>query len=164
LWSCSLCSFLQPPVTSSVFGPNVNLGTLFSNTLSLCSLLKIRDQFSQPYRNTRKMIVMYILIFTFLDSRREIMCCYCVYVFFLYVVITPKTSTGSFPRKLLVAPKEILFTLLLLHKERKESRCPILVLSILYTLRIATNCRNQTSLSRTPRPQAQQQHEALHKR
>jgi hypothetical protein len=35
LWS-SLCSFLQPPVTSSVFGPNILLRTLFSKTLSLC--------------------------------------------------------------------------------------------------------------------------------
>jgi hypothetical protein len=29
--------FLQPPVTSSLFGPNVLLTTLFSNILSLCS-------------------------------------------------------------------------------------------------------------------------------
>jgi hypothetical protein len=31
LWSSSLCSFLQPPVTSSLFGQNI-LSTLFSNT------------------------------------------------------------------------------------------------------------------------------------
>jgi hypothetical protein len=36
LWSSSLWSFLQPPVTSSLFGPNILLSTLFSNTLSLC--------------------------------------------------------------------------------------------------------------------------------
>jgi hypothetical protein len=29
----SLCSFLQPPVTSSLFGPNILLSALFSNTL-----------------------------------------------------------------------------------------------------------------------------------
>jgi hypothetical protein len=34
LWSSSLCIFLQPPVTSSLFGPNILLNTLFSNTLS----------------------------------------------------------------------------------------------------------------------------------
>jgi hypothetical protein len=28
LWSSSLCSFLQPPVTSSLFGPNILLNTL----------------------------------------------------------------------------------------------------------------------------------------
>jgi hypothetical protein len=33
LWGSSLCSFLQPHVTSSLFGPNVLLSTLFSNTL-----------------------------------------------------------------------------------------------------------------------------------
>jgi hypothetical protein len=31
-----ICSFLQSPVTSSLFGPNILLNTLFSNTLSLC--------------------------------------------------------------------------------------------------------------------------------
>jgi hypothetical protein len=43
LWRTSLCSFLQPPVTS-LFGPNILLSTLFSNTLSLCSSLNVRDQ------------------------------------------------------------------------------------------------------------------------
>jgi hypothetical protein len=35
LWSSSLCCFLQSSVTSSLFGPNILLSTLFSNTLSL---------------------------------------------------------------------------------------------------------------------------------
>jgi len=35
LRSSSLCSFLQPPVTSSLFGPNVRLSSLFSNTPNL---------------------------------------------------------------------------------------------------------------------------------
>jgi hypothetical protein len=35
LWSSSLCSFLQSPVTSSLFDQNILLSTLFSNTLSL---------------------------------------------------------------------------------------------------------------------------------
>jgi hypothetical protein len=39
LWSSSLCSFLQPPVTSSLSGPNIHLSTLSSNTLSLSSSL-----------------------------------------------------------------------------------------------------------------------------
>jgi hypothetical protein len=50
LWSSSLCSFLQPPVTSSLFGPNILHNTLFSNTLSLCSSLNVRDEVSHPYR------------------------------------------------------------------------------------------------------------------
>jgi hypothetical protein len=45
LWSSSLCSFLQFPVTSYVFDPNILL-----NTLSLCSSLNVRDQVSHPYR------------------------------------------------------------------------------------------------------------------
>jgi hypothetical protein len=44
LWSSSLCSFLQPPLTHSLFGPNILLSTLFSNALSLCSSLNVSDQ------------------------------------------------------------------------------------------------------------------------
>jgi hypothetical protein len=40
-WSSSLCSLLQPPVTSSLFGPNILLNALFSNTLSVCSSLNV---------------------------------------------------------------------------------------------------------------------------
>jgi hypothetical protein len=47
-------------------------GKLFSNTFSLCSSLTIRDHVSHPYRTTGKMIVLYILIFTFFNSRREV--------------------------------------------------------------------------------------------
>jgi hypothetical protein len=49
LCSSSLCSFLDPPVTSSLFGPNIVLRNLFSNILSLCSTLNVRDHVSQPY-------------------------------------------------------------------------------------------------------------------
>jgi hypothetical protein len=44
LWSSSLCSFLQPPITSSLLGPNILLCTLFLNTL--CSCLSVREQVS----------------------------------------------------------------------------------------------------------------------
>jgi hypothetical protein len=37
LWCSSLCSVLQPPVTSSLYGPNILLSTLILNTHSLCS-------------------------------------------------------------------------------------------------------------------------------
>jgi hypothetical protein len=71
LWSSSLCSVLQSPVTSSLFGPNILLSTLFSNTFSLRSSLNVRDQVWHPYRSTGKITVLYILIFMFLDSRRK---------------------------------------------------------------------------------------------
>jgi hypothetical protein len=71
LWSSSLCSFLQPSITSSFLRQNILLSTLFSNTLSLYSSLNFRDQVLHPYRPTGKVIVLYILIFALLDSRRE---------------------------------------------------------------------------------------------
>jgi hypothetical protein len=42
--SSSLYSLLYSPVASSLLGPNILLSTLFSNTLSLCSSLSVRDQ------------------------------------------------------------------------------------------------------------------------
>jgi hypothetical protein len=56
-----LCNFLHSPVTSSLFGPNILLRTLSSNTLSLCSSLNVRDQVSHPYKTTGRIMVLYIL-------------------------------------------------------------------------------------------------------
>jgi hypothetical protein len=52
LWSSSLCSFLERPVTSFLFGPNILFSTLFSNTLSPYSFLNVRDQVSHPTGKT----------------------------------------------------------------------------------------------------------------
>jgi hypothetical protein len=71
LRSSSLCSFLHPPVTSFLLGPNIILNILFSNALSLCSSLVVTDQVSHPYKTRGKIIVLYILTFTFVDSRQE---------------------------------------------------------------------------------------------
>jgi hypothetical protein len=57
---------LHSPVTSSLFGPNILLRTLFLNTLSLCSSLSVRDQVSHPYKTTAE-----LWFCIFLDSRRE---------------------------------------------------------------------------------------------
>jgi hypothetical protein len=43
LWSSSLHHFLQPPITASLFTPNIHLSILFSNAFSLYSCLNARD-------------------------------------------------------------------------------------------------------------------------
>jgi hypothetical protein len=59
----SPCSYFRPN--------NILLSTLFSNTLSPYSSLNVRDQVSHPCRTTGKIIVLYIIISKFFDSRRE---------------------------------------------------------------------------------------------
>ena len=65
----SLCGVFHSPVTPSLLGPNIILNTLFSNTLSLRSSLNVSDQVSHPYKTTGKIIVLYILIFKFFESK-----------------------------------------------------------------------------------------------
>jgi hypothetical protein len=55
LRSSFVWSFLQPPITPSLFSPNILLSTLFSNTLSLCFSLNVRNEDSHPYRSTGKL-------------------------------------------------------------------------------------------------------------
>jgi hypothetical protein len=55
LWSFSLCSPLQPPITFHHLGPNFLLSTLFSNTLKLCFSLSVKDHLlSFKIRNSGK--------------------------------------------------------------------------------------------------------------
>jgi len=67
----SLCSSLHSLVTSFLLGPNILLSTMFSNTLSLRSSLNVSDLVSHPYKTTVKIIILYVLIFIFLDNKLE---------------------------------------------------------------------------------------------
>jgi hypothetical protein len=71
LWSSSLCSYLQSPITSSLFDLNILLGTLFSNTLSLHSSLNVRDQISHAYRTTGKINFVYSNFYVFRQQMRR---------------------------------------------------------------------------------------------
>jgi hypothetical protein len=42
-------------LTSFLLGPNILLRTLFSNTVSLCSSLSVRDNVSHPYITVEKL-------------------------------------------------------------------------------------------------------------
>jgi len=70
-FSSSLCTLLHSPVTSSLLGPNILLNTMFSNTLIFLSSRNVSDQVSHSYKTTRKIILLYILIFKFLVSNLE---------------------------------------------------------------------------------------------
>ena len=48
-WCATLCSFVQPAVTSSLLRPNIFFNTLSTKTLSLCSCRHVRDHISHPH-------------------------------------------------------------------------------------------------------------------
>jgi hypothetical protein len=54
-----------------VLGSNILLSTLFPSTLRLCSSLSVNDQVSHSYKTTGNVVVLYTVIFIFLDSRLE---------------------------------------------------------------------------------------------
>ena len=70
-FSSYLCSLFHSPVISSLWGQNILLGSLLSNSLSLCSSLNVSDLVSLPYKTEGKIWVLYILHFIFLGSKCE---------------------------------------------------------------------------------------------
>jgi hypothetical protein len=71
LWSSSLRSFLQPSVTLSLFVPNILFSVLFLNTLCIPSLTSETKFQAHTKPQAKRAIVLHILNFTFLDSRRK---------------------------------------------------------------------------------------------
>jgi hypothetical protein len=67
-WNSLLRIFFHFLVTLFHLGPNIHLNNLFSNTLSLRSFLNVNDQVSHLYKTKGKIIVLYILIFKFVNS------------------------------------------------------------------------------------------------
>jgi hypothetical protein len=55
-----IINLLHPPATFSILGPNIIFRTLFSDTLNMCFSLNVRDQFSQSYKTTGKIIILRI--------------------------------------------------------------------------------------------------------
>jgi len=47
------------------------LGTLFSNNNIICSSPMVTDQVSHAYKITDKIIILYIIIFIFMNRRQE---------------------------------------------------------------------------------------------
>jgi len=68
-WRSSTCNFLQSPVTSPLLAPNVFFSILFSNALSLCAFLYVKDPSFTP---TQKQIILsHITICTSSDIKKE---------------------------------------------------------------------------------------------
>ena len=69
-WITRIWWGVQTPCYFVPLGLGIFFSALFSNTLSLCSFLNARDEFSHPYKTTGKIIFLYILIFIFLDRHK----------------------------------------------------------------------------------------------
>lgn len=68
LWRSSLCRLFQQSATSFILGPNI-LMILLSNIFILCYLLGVGDYVSHSCKTTGKIIILYVLVLTFWDSR-----------------------------------------------------------------------------------------------
>jgi hypothetical protein len=60
LRSCSLLTFLHPPIASSLLSSNILFSTLLSITFSLFSSLNVRDQVSHSHKTADKITIIHI--------------------------------------------------------------------------------------------------------
>ena len=70
-FSSSLCSFLHSPITLVPLRPKYSPQRPILKQLQPAFLPQYENQVSHPYKTTGKIIFLYILIFTFLDSNLE---------------------------------------------------------------------------------------------
>jgi hypothetical protein len=104
-----IMQFLSPPLTSSLFGSNSLISTLFSNTLSLFFSLNIRDQVSHPYRTKGKIVVLYILIYTFLNNTHILLRGenFHLPTIYAYEVLSNLLTVVNFTSEALISPRNI---------------------------------------------------------
>jgi len=65
------CAVVHSRITVSNLGPSI-LNNLFSDTSSLCSSFSMKYQVLHPYKTTGKIIVTYISMYIFLDTKWKI--------------------------------------------------------------------------------------------
>ena len=68
-WKSSLCTLLCSPAILSFSGPFVFLSSIFPNTLGLYSFIPVREKVAHPCITTKKVIILYILIFVLVDNK-----------------------------------------------------------------------------------------------
>jgi hypothetical protein len=74
LWSSSLFSLFQPPVTLHLYGPNVTSASCSQTPITCVNVcLNVGNRVWHPHKTTRKIVALYrpVLISTFLDGSRE---------------------------------------------------------------------------------------------
>jgi hypothetical protein len=80
-----------------LFGPNILLSTLFSNTLSLCSSLNVRDQVSHPYRTIQQY------------AKIKLRGCDCIHIFVKIIIVFAKQNYARCTKNLMFLSLQEMF-------------------------------------------------------